>query len=127
MSRAEDFAAERIDRKDALGARKARMVALDGIAERAIAVPMPSQADSVTFLRMVAGHALSRLSVLDSRHHASSYFAALSRGDDFRSLARSLAMAEAERVFPANDGPRLAGDVLASGLRALADDLEKRL
>lgn len=104
MSRAQDFAAARLDRKDATGARKARVAALDRLAARAIAVEMPSHADSITFLRMVAGHTLARLSDMDSRHHASSYFAALSKGDDFRSLTRSLAMAEAERVFAANDG-----------------------
>jgi len=104
MSRAQDFAAERLDRRDTVAVRKARMVALDNIAARAIAVEMPSQADSITFLRMVAGHTLARLSAMDSRHHASSYFAALSKGDDFRSLTRSLAMAEAERVFATNDG-----------------------
>lgn len=99
MSRAQDFAAERLDRKDAHGVRKARHTALNLLAERAVAVAMPTQADSVTFLRMVAGHALRRLAVLDSQHHASSYFAALSKGDDYRSLTRSLAMAEAERLF----------------------------
>lgn len=105
MSRAQDRAADRLDWKDALGVRKARHAALDLLAERAIAVEMPTQADSVTFLRMVAGHAQRRLSVLDSPHHAASYFAALSKGDDFQSLTRSLAMAEAERVFsPVSEG-----------------------
>ena len=97
--RAQDIAAERLDRRDAHGVRKARHAALDRLAERAVAVSMPTRQDGITFLRLVAGHALRRLTTLDTRHHADSYFAALSRGDDFRSLTKSLAMAEAERVF----------------------------
>lgn len=104
MSRGQDFAAERLDRRDAHGVRKARHTALDRLAERAVAVAMPTRADGITFLRLVVGHAQKRLTALDSRHHADSYLAALSRGDDFRSLTKSLAQAEWASLFAANDG-----------------------
>lgn len=103
----EDRIARDMDRKS--DDRKARFARIDAMAERALAVPFGTPADAITFLRCIAGHALARLTTLDSRHHAVSYFAALSRGEPPAKLARDLAWADQQwdrLTKPANDGAR---------------------
>lgn len=107
MSRAERQIIAVMERDAARSARRARYSELDAMAQRAVSVPLSSASDSITFLRCVAGQVLKRLIILDSKHHAASYFAALSRGDDYRRLSRDLAWEEAGRLFApkaANDG-----------------------
>lgn len=104
----QDWIADRIDRKRAPGSkpvRTARFAELDRMASQAVALPLESRADAVTFLRLVVGHAFARLSGFDTRHQTKAYFGRLASGDDFQSLAKSAAWADAQwaAVTAAND------------------------
>lgn len=96
----QDWMAERLDKgreaASTKAVRLARLAELDRMAERAVAVPFASKAETLTFLRFLAGHVLKRISRLDTAFHARSFFASLSRGDDCRALTRDLAWADAQ-------------------------------
>lgn len=100
--------ADRLDRKRGPGsksARTARFSELDRMASQAVSMPLECRADAVTFLRLVVGHAFARLSGFDTRHQTRAYFGRLASGDDFQSLAKSAAWADAQwaAVTAAND------------------------
>lgn len=103
MTLAERRAAELIDRKRA---RKARFDQIDRMAESAVAVAFANADDALTFLRLVVGHAFSRMLTFDTRHQTRAFFGSLASGDDFRALTKSLAWAEQQwgRITAANDG-----------------------
>jgi hypothetical protein len=106
MSHAEDRMADRIDRSRGRTSNAARFAELDRMASCAVALPLDSREDAVTFLRLVVGHAFARLLGFDTRHQTRAYFGRLASGDDFRSLAKSAAWADqqwAEVTKPAND------------------------
>lgn len=103
MNRAENRTADQIDRKST---RSARFNELDRMAQAAVAVPFANAADALTFLRLVVGHAFTRLTGFDTRHQTRAFFGSLASGDDFRALAKSLAWADREwglLTKPAND------------------------
>lgn len=96
MNRSEDRTIRSLDHRAAKPARTARFAELNRMAEQAVALPIDTREDSVTFLRLVVGHAFSRLTGFDTRHQTRAYFGRLASGDDFQSLAKSLAWADAQ-------------------------------
>lgn len=96
MNRSEDRTIRGLDHRAANPARSARFAELNRMAEQAVAMPIETREDAVTFLRLVVGHAFSRLTGFDTRHQTRAYFGQLASGDDFQSLAKSLAWADAQ-------------------------------
>lgn len=96
MNRAEDRLNRAVDHRAARPARTARFAELNRLAEQAVALPIDTREDAVTYLRLVVGHACSRLTGFDTRHQTRAYFGRLASGDNFQSLAKSLAWADAQ-------------------------------
>lgn len=106
MSRAEDRMNGVLDRSKDKAASSARFAELDRMAQGAATQPFASRNDALTFLRLLVGHAFARLTGFDDRHQTRAFFGRLASGDDFRSLAKSAAWADAQWAAvtkPAND------------------------
>lgn len=106
MNRSEDRILGGIARGQGKAQSSARFAELDRLAEAAAALPFASKSDALTFLRLLVGHAFRRLTRFDTRHQTRAYFGCLASGEDFRSLAKSAAWADAQWAAvtqPAND------------------------
>lgn len=102
---AEDRLIRKMERAGEKPSRDARLAQLDEMARRAVAVPFDSRADALAFLRLVVGHAFTRLCRTDTRHETRAFFGRLASGDDLHGLVRSAAWAEAQwaKATAAND------------------------
>lgn len=96
MNRSEDRTIRGLDHRAAKPARNARFAELNRMAEQAVSLPIETREDAVTFLRLVVGHAFSRLTGFDTRYQTRAFFGRLASGDDFQSLAKSLAWADSQ-------------------------------
>ena len=106
MSRAEDRLNGSLDHAKGKSAASARFGEIDRMAQRAATQAFATKQDAMTFLRLLIGHAFTRLTGFDTRHQSRAYLGRLASGDDFRSLTKSLAWADAQWASvtrPAND------------------------
>ena len=106
MSRAEDRLNGSLDHAKGKSTASARFGEIDAMAQRAAAQAFATKQDAMTFLRLLIGHAVARLTGFDTRHQTRAFLGRLASGDDFRSLTKSLGWADAQWAAvtrPAND------------------------